>query len=317
MKPSVNPQIGEDKSAYCDAINSVFASHQFDFRRDRRFAADVKWIGVSDLKISQVNTSNQFAIREGRQVEKDSRDQFVLFSPLSGSINITQNKKELTVHTGNVGIYSLSHPSVWQHDDPANVLNLVIPGNMLRDRLFSSNKHDLFPNIYSSGLGRMSRELLVGLWSELDAISASNAEVCTGYLVDLIALAVEGGETYVPLNQEAARAALYHRCTSYIRTHLEDLDLDPVTIANYAGISVRYLHQIFNDADQTVCGYLRNARLERCYRELSRPQALALPISEIARRSGFRNPSHFATAFKRRYGVSPRERRRAANHTET
>ena len=313
MEKSLNPLIGEDKSAYCEAISTVFASYRFHFRRDRRFSADVKWRSVSDFKLSHVSTSNQCGVREGRHVERDQKDQFVLFAPLSGAITITQNNREVIVPDGSIGLFNLRSPSIWQHKDPSHVLNMVIPGEILRDRLSSSARQASFPHVVSSGLGRMSRALLFGLWSELHGISEGNADVCAGYLVALAALAIEGGESNIPLNQEAARAALYHRCTSYIRRNLDVPDLGPAMIANHVGISVRYLHQIFTATDQTVCGYIRDVRLKKCYAELSRPQAHTLPISEIAWQSGFRNPSHFATAFKRRYGLSPKECQRMAH----
>nr|WP_231965595.1 helix-turn-helix transcriptional regulator [Mycobacterium sp. E802] len=45
-------------------------------------------------------------------------------------------------------------------------------------------------------------------------------------------------------------------------------------------------------------------------RRIARAQTLLLTtsqsITEIAARVGFSNPSHFATAFKRRVGISPR-----------
>lgn len=53
--------------------------------------------------------------------------------------------------------------------------------------------------------------------------------------------------------------------------------------------------------------YARQYRLQAAARSLT---TSALPVSEIADQSGFPNPSHFASAFLRRFGVSPSQFRR-------
>lgn len=49
-------------------------------------------------------------------------------------------------------------------------------------------------------------------------------------------------------------------------------------------------------------------------------QSTSLPVRDVARRVGYTNPSHFARAFRRRYGLSPsthRNRSRQAARTDT
>lgn len=316
MKREVNLRSANDKNTYRELISSVFASYDLRFSLNRQFSAEVKCVDIRDFKFARVHASNQLGVRQHRQVEKDQKDELVLFTSLSGAIHLTQNSREVTIRPGELGLYDLGSPSIWKHGDPTAVLNLVIPGEVLRRRLPALRRKTSFPYVASSGVSRLSHEFFLGLWNELDTISSFDAGVCTGHLVDLLALSLERGEKSLPLNKQSARAALYHRSTSFIRSHLEDPGLDPAGIAEAVGISVRYLHQIFEEAGQSVCSYLRDVRLERSHAELSRPRANAYPISEIARRSGFRNPSHFATAFKRRYGLSPRDQQNLANVRE-
>ncbi|AJE46693.1 helix-turn-helix domain-containing protein [Celeribacter indicus] len=316
MKREVHLRSATDKNTYRDLISSVFASYDLRFSPNRQFSAEVKCVDIRDFKFARVHANNQLGVRQHRQVEKDQKDELVLFTSLSGTIHLTQNNREVTVRPGELGLYDLGSPSIWKHGDPTAVLNLVLPGEVLRRRLSGVSRTTSFPYVVSSGVSRLSHGFFVGLWNEVEAISSFDAELCTGYLADLLALSIERGEKSLPLNRPSARRALYHRSIAFIRSHLEDPDLDPQGIAEAVGISVRYLHQIFEEAGQSVCACLRDARLERGHAELSRPRTLAYPISEIARRSGFRNPSHFATAFKRRYGLSPREQQNLANSRE-
>jgi AraC-like DNA-binding protein len=50
-------------------------------------------------------------------------------------------------------------------------------------------------------------------------------------------------------------------------------------------------------------------RLARSARELSRAQSAHLTVTQIAFASGFADAAHFSRAFRRRYGVSPRDYR--------
>ncbi|MDY0066471.1 MAG: helix-turn-helix transcriptional regulator, partial [Steroidobacteraceae bacterium] len=63
---------------------------------------------------------------------------------------------------------------------------------------------------------------------------------------------------------------------------------------------------------RTFSQYLLEHRLERCRSALERPRDSARSITEIAFECGFNDASHFSRAFRSRYGLSPREFRRAA-----
>jgi AraC-like DNA-binding protein len=86
----------------------------------------------------------------------------------------------------------------------------------------------------------------------------------------------------------------------YVPSSLEDLARD-------AGMSVSSLQRHFRLAyGMTVFEFVRNARLDEARRSLEHE---GLSIAEAAYRAGYSNPANFATAFKRRFGVSPKNMR--------
>jgi AraC family transcriptional regulator, positive regulator of tynA and feaB len=99
----------------------------------------------------------------------------------------------------------------------------------------------------------------------------------------------------------------------YIDAHLSDPDLDPTSISEALGISVRYLHRCFEATNTSVMEYLRLQRLRRCYADLADPRCNRSSISDLALRNGFRNVTHFNDIFKAQYGVPPRVRRAASS----
>ena len=57
---------------------------------------------------------------------------------------------------------------------------------------------------------------------------------------------------------------------------------------------------------ETILGYRQRLRLERALNQL---RATNTPITQVAADAGYSHPANFATAFKRRFGYTPRDAR--------
>jgi AraC-like DNA-binding protein len=104
-----------------------------------------------------------------------------------------------------------------------------------------------------------------------------------------------------PAELPGADRVLMLRVKRFVRWNLADPGLTPAVIARAHGISVRYLHRLFEQEGTTVGHWIRRLRLQECRRELS---DTAGP-GEVARRWGFSGTAHFGRAFRREYGTSP------------
>ena len=89
----------------------------------------------------------------------------------------------------------------------------------------------------------------------------------------------------------------------YVRTHLQDPQLGPASIARAYAMSVRTLHALFEDVDASVAGLVRRERLARCLEDLQQPNGGS--VTEIAFRWGFCDAAHFSRVFKREFGATP------------
>jgi AraC-like DNA-binding protein len=81
-------------------------------------------------------------------------------------------------------------------------------------------------------------------------------------------------------------------------------------VARRLATSPRQLQRAFSDA--TGAGfhvYVTRMRMDRAAELLAGSD---LPVKDVARRVGYREPSQFAKAFRRVHGVTPREHRMAA-----
>ena len=83
-------------------------------------------------------------------------------------------------------------------------------------------------------------------------------------------------------------------------------------IARELQVSQRYLQLAFCADDTSPSAYLRKCRLDACARLLRDPRWHKRSITEIGFACGFNSSAHLSTEFRRTFGVSPREYRRAA-----
>lgn len=103
----------------------------------------------------------------------------------------------------------------------------------------------------------------------------------------------------------------YYKSQLYeARNYIENRFQNPPSIAELAqmvGMSETVLKANFKSYfGLTIYGYLFDYRMGIARKYLSDK---SLSIAEIAYKSGYENPSHFTTAFKRKFGVSPVEYR--------
>lgn len=88
----------------------------------------------------------------------------------------------------------------------------------------------------------------------------------------------------------------------------DEIDLDE--IASKLGCGRGNLNDAFRAAlDVSFFGWLREQRLKRAFHWLARTE---LPINQIAQELGYTSSANFATAFRERHGVTPREFRKRA-----
>jgi AraC-like DNA-binding protein len=90
----------------------------------------------------------------------------------------------------------------------------------------------------------------------------------------------------------------------FIHSHLDDPGLSVEAVARVHGISARHLSTLFG-ADSSPGAFIRRARLERIYSDLTNPQLAFMPAAQIAARWGFTNYATMNRAFHREFGMSP------------
>jgi AraC family transcriptional regulator, arabinose operon regulatory protein len=85
---------------------------------------------------------------------------------------------------------------------------------------------------------------------------------------------------------------------------------DPLTVCDLAAIAglspSRFAHLFRRSVGVSPLRHLHTLRMTRAQQLL---EASSLPIRDVMRQVGWKDPSHFSKDFKRRFGVAPRRYR--------
>ena len=93
------------------------------------------------------------------------------------------------------------------------------------------------------------------------------------------------------------------RILEHIERHIGDLDLGPQSIAGEFGISLRWVHHVFNVDGASVARHIRERRLDVVAAQLQSDRRFPR-IGALAERTGFASRDQLTRAFKARYGVT-------------
>lgn len=153
-------------------------------------------------------------------------------------------------------------------------------------------------------------DLLALATARIGSISSDELRPLEITLVEFLMAAIAAtGAAANLIDGSRSRNAIALRATQAIELKLSDPDLSPSGLADYLGISLRYLQKLFEDTGENANTYIRRRRLERSYQDLADPLYSGLSIAEISYRWGFNDSAYFSRAFKERYGMSPSQHR--------
>ena len=107
------------------------------------------------------------------------------------------------------------------------------------------------------------------------------------------------------------RAARMRMIKDHVARHLTDARLSVHTVAARHKVSARYVQRLFDGCGSTFTEYVMERRLERAHRLLGDPRLCDRTLTAIAFAAGFNDLSHFQRRFRRRYGATPSDLRRA------
>jgi len=286
-----------------ETIGRVFGAVDMKIPGGAGFSGRARVTSFGEVDVTHVACSGEDASRRPQHIARDAKDFHVLAFVRKGAVAIRQAGRECVATAGSSVLFDLQRPYHYVHADWSEVLSVKIPGDALRSRLRCPEGRLIDLRDAGKGLGRVVRDSLESLVRESESVPPLLRAQLANRIVDLVAIGLESENHDAPVGESASRSALYRRALAFIDNHLADPDLDPARIAAAVGISVRYLHRIFEEQSRSVGAVLRARRLSLSYEALLASRAA--PIKEMAYRFGFRSHAHFCTAFRQEFAQTP------------
>ncbi|CAI1523820.1 Transcriptional activator feaR [Serratia proteamaculans] len=253
------------------------------------------------LRLSVVDAAQTRLYRTQQEIARSDGSHFFTVFQLRGSSLMEQGDRQAVLSAGDVTLIDASRTSSFTFQQNSRQISLLMPRSYLEQ---SASEVQYARRLDAqSSVVRLSRQLVLGCMQD-SQMSAPESEAILNAVATLLRPALV--ERVV---EEDRHPRSFSRTLVFIDTHIQSPQLRPEWIAGELGVSVRSLYRMFARQGLVVAQYIKHRRLDLCAQALrSAPERQKL--ATIGYDWGFSDHSHFSTAFKSRFGVSPSEYRK-------
>ncbi len=250
--------------------------------------------------------------RRTRQTVVNDNDDFFMIVNLEDSLSVTQRGRDFQLRAGDANVFSCAEEALYVRPQSGRILCVRMPRAALAP---------LVPNLEDkvATVLRRENETLQLLSRYVRSIDHSQRlptpavrEAVAKHICDLAALALgasrEGSEIAGGRTLNAARL---RAVKEFIAANLSRRDLSLATLAARHRMTERHIQRLFEAEGVTFTAFLLERRLYTAFQSLSDVRNADRGISEIALECGFGDISYFNRAFRRRFGATPSDVRRA------
>jgi AraC-like DNA-binding protein len=235
----------------------------------------------------------------------DGNDDFIFGTILSGCSLPSQVGREFRMDAGAAVLLSCGDVGAKDYPVPTEFLTLRIPRRLLNSVAAKPEDALARPIPANTEALRLLVDYVQLTLKNRQLISPELRRLFAAHISDLVALAVgatrDGAEMTRRRGLRAARLAAIKG----------DERLTVTDIALRRGVSPRHVQLLFESEGTTFTEYVLEQRLARAYRTLADSALHDWTISAIAFEVGFGNLSYFNRVFRRRFGMTPSDARRA------
>ena len=293
---------------WANFVKRNFADFSFGLAKEPNFTINARSRTCHEFMVARLCTlSGKLLLQRGpREIQEDQEDRYAVYLPVRGTQRLFHFGREVECGPGVISLVSMSEPLRQIKNGDNDTLYFLVPKKFLDMRVVWRAESCAHSISIKNGIWRLAVEAIRGLYAESESMSDEEFTGIARRIADLVAFAMQGG-AHDSIATDSVRHSNLARVKRIIRARLQDPDLTLTAIAQQCGISLRYLHRLFEAEGQTAQEYLRGERLQFARRMLETAAYQAITVTDVALASGFVNLSHFSTAFKNAFGCSPRD----------
>jgi AraC family transcriptional regulator, positive regulator of tynA and feaB len=275
----------------------------------QNFRASFERGSLAELSILRFETSPMQVAGTERHVARAEADELFFNRLLEGQISFEQSGREVSLKAGEMMLLDPLLPYIGRFGTGARLLMVKIPRRLLEARTGKLQAMTAVAIKSDHAERGLTSSFLATLPDYVGQLGSAAHGVLREQTLDLIALCLaktvderprlSGGHSLILLTIRAA-----------VEARLPDANLDVKTVAEAAGVSVRYANALLAQENTSLRRLIQTRRLMRCQKALEDPSQSRRTLSEIAYSWGFSDMTHFGRVFRKAHGMLPREYRR-------
>lgn len=286
--------------AWCEDLSPLF-----EVRLD---PAGILPVGISltnynfgRVLLGRVSAPAQHLQRSAPMIARQGVDHVLLQFYGTGEGRVAAGRGASALAAGQVVVIDLSQPVVIEAGR-ATATSIVIPRKLLGAHIATiEDLHGQALECASHPALQVVQTYLSNLIDCADAVRSAQAFHLAQAAVELCGAGFDPGDG----PSRATEHRLHFTIRQFIEAELCDAAFGVDTILGRFGLSRTSLYRMF-ESDGGAAHYIRERRLLRALRLLTRP-GTRLRISAVAYAAGFADEKTFSRAFRRRFGVAPRQ----------
>lgn len=273
------------------------------FRDPAHFQGSLERRTVGAVSISHLQTEPMQYERRPNHISHAREEEYLITIPRRSPVEFRQLGREVRCDPGGFILERGDEPYRFSYGAPNELCVLKVPRRVLGERV--RNPDRLCAKVFDgrSGPGGLFVKMAQLVQESPDASGGRAGEVLGRQLIELASLALDSQADVDEGVRSSVRAAHLRRAEEIIRKNLSNAALSPDMVAEACGISKRYLHELFAEANRTVSQYIREQRLIAARDLLQTSPGGSL--AEVAYRFGFSDQAQFSRLFRAMFDTTP------------
>lgn len=296
-------------AAWREAIAVLF-DVSYDGRVDAAtFPASVEaYLLGNNITLATWCGARQSFARPLSKIARDGHDCYLIQFYFEGNCIARRTDARHSAQPRDMVIIDAAQPLAFETTEFRNA-SLIVPRHLLAPMLRDPDDHNMRIVPASVPLVTLLCDHIEALLRHASRFSFDDAREAAKATLGLVAAAINMATDQMPTLD--ARQAPLAEIRKFIEGNLSDSTLCAELLADQFGLSRAKLYRLFQPLGG-VAHYISERQLRRAMLEIADPRNRYRPISDIAADLGWASQSDFGRAFRRRFGIAPREIRSSA-----
>jgi AraC-like DNA-binding protein len=306
------------REVLCEAFTALApartATHRATGPDQPGISSWVKSSPLNALNCAEISSRTQLIAHGRDEVRRADTDVMFVNLQLTGQCVANQNGRTCVVPTGGYALFDTTSEYRLEYiEDPDThqwrVLSFRIPRTSLLPLLAAP--HDSTAVTHDANTGGMPAivaSTMIAVWNNIERLDQPAEDAADSAFLTMLAASAGPSTHTTPHTKQTLDDTTRAAINRYLAANLHGTDLSAARVARRFGLSIRKLHQLYENTEHSYAKTVMAFRVEACARELTTGHH-NLTLTDLATRWGFCDLSHMNRIFRTHRGCLPSDLR--------